>query len=896
MKAISTSTAPTLARRRWLRRVFWLVLAGVVVFYGAALVMQHPRVSAALQRRLSASFGRAVEVGRFDLTLWGGPRLEAHGVTVAEDPRFGHEYFLRSERLTAGVRWSALLAGRLEFDSVVLIRPSLNLVRTAGGQWNLESWLPWPSTALSGATAGPSAPASSLRPQSVSIEGGRVNFKRGVDKHPFAVVGVEGRVSQAGSGQWSVDVEGRPLRAGVVVQEAGTIRVRGTLGGTSARFRPANLAVSWQEASLSDALRLLVGFDHGVRGALSVEGRISAPSPESLAASPAGSVWNAAGVVRLRGLHRWDLPPRDSDPALNLGFEGQWWPQLARAELSRITLEGPATVVRGSGFAQWGQAPAGYEGSEPTVSARPDTDFRFVSSGISLNDLFRWYPAFRGEVSSELSVEGNAGLDLRIGGWPPRVERVVMATDGARLRGAGLSDSPQLSSTVLRYERRRGRVELGPAAIRLGPVSASPGTSLRIEADAVPGVPWRFGASVAGQATNAGSLMRLAAALGIAPLHGWTDAGWQVEGSADVRLRWQGTIFPFAAQPQGVIRLRTAKLLSPALAEPLEAANAAIEISPGERSVTVQGTRALGTVWSGSLRRRGGEWWDVALSADALDAVEAHRWLAPQAQPAGFLQRLAPGRSAPPDLVGVLPGLRARGRVNVGQLRFHSLVLGQFQAGFELDLSAPWRLELADASASFFAGSIAGGFEARAPEPVSAGAAYRAEIRLRGVNLAALTAGTPRLRGFFSGTAGGELSLTATGATRQALLDSLAGEGALEVRNGQINALNLVSVQKGTTVFARAAGRFKLAERKLQFEELQLFGRPARLSAPDWLVVGAADLSGSVITLDMRLALPREARFRASAGQAAPAGKQVPARREFRLQGPLNALQFVVQP
>ncbi|HZV59672.1 MAG TPA: hypothetical protein VFF42_04975, partial [Candidatus Eremiobacteraceae bacterium] len=69
------------------------------------------RTSAArrfLIAHLEASFGRPVEVGRFDFSLLDGVRLEANSVTISEDPRFGHEYFLRADTLGAGLRWSAL--------------------------------------------------------------------------------------------------------------------------------------------------------------------------------------------------------------------------------------------------------------------------------------------------------------------------------------------------------------------------------------------------------------------------------------------------------------------------------------------------------------------------------------------------------------------------------------------------------------------------------------------------------------------------------------------------------------------------------------------------------------------------------------------------------------------
>ena len=129
-------------RRRW-RRFVLLSLAGLLIAsFGLSLALQDGWARRSLLARLAASFGRPVEVGRFGFNLLSGLRLEAQSVTVSEDPRFGQEYFLRAERLTASVRWTALARGRFEFDTVSLTRPSLNLVRTADGRWNIESWLP----------------------------------------------------------------------------------------------------------------------------------------------------------------------------------------------------------------------------------------------------------------------------------------------------------------------------------------------------------------------------------------------------------------------------------------------------------------------------------------------------------------------------------------------------------------------------------------------------------------------------------------------------------------------------------------------------------------------------------------------------------------------------------
>ncbi|MGH9796294.1 MAG: AsmA family protein [Candidatus Acidiferrales bacterium] len=915
---VTTAASRKPSRRRVFRRLLWLLVLLVAGFVTVSLALRNRRIASALERRLSASVGRSVDVGHFDVSLWEGLQLRANFVNVEEDPRFGHEYFLLAERVTAGLRWTALFSGRIEFDSLVLTRPSLNLVRNADGQWNLENWLPWPADASQAATP-PSAPASAVRFQDLRIRNGRINFKRGPDKHPFAVVGVDGAVERAGEGRWEIDVTGHPMRSGVMVQQPGMIHVRGRLGGTSARLRPADLAVRWQQVSLSDALRLLAGFDYGVRGQLDIEGRIGAPAPA--ADQPAGSLWRLAGVARLTGMHRWDLPPRDSDPSVNLVLDAQWWPALARAEVTRAAIEAPGSLVRGFGFAQWGRPPAHTAVADPPLSPGPDSQFHFVSSGISLNDLFRWYPAFRPGVPPEILVEGHTGMDLLIEGWPPRIERLVMATGGARMRVPGVTEALAMTGTVLRYGRTRGRVDIGPAMLRLGAPGAA-ATSLRLEASAAPGAPWKFRSSVSGQVGDTQALLHAASALGFSAPRRWAAAGWQAQGSADVRLAWQGTLFPFAAAPQGDIRLRRARLSTPALSDAIAIGSASIELYEAGNRIDLQNVRALGATWNGSLRSRGSEPWDFSLDADALDLSVAHRWLVPGGQPS-LLQRLAVGKGPRASLPDALGGLRARGRIQVQQLRIAPFALGALRGRVTLDASTPWRLELDEAQAAFFGGSVAGVFAARGSaselarqDSESSGARaphFQADLRLRGVNLAALAATMPRLRGLFSGVASGSVAVAARGFNREALLASLTANGSLQLTAAHTTLLDLPAslragrAMPGATSFPFAGGRFLLARGRIALEEVQLFVPRSRPSFPDWLMSGEVDPRGREITLDLRLAAPAVAQpailasdlTRPNVLAASPAqalGSRETPRRQFRLRGPLRSIELTAQP
>src|SRR5216683_620688 len=400
------------------RKLLRVVLVGGVLLFVASFGFSRAlRASAArhyLIAHLAASFGRPVDVSWLDFSLLDGAKIEAHFVSVADDPYFGNEYFLRSDTLTAGLRWTALLAGRFEFGSVSMSRPSLNLARDAEGHWNIERWLP-PASAPGARPGfvGPLAPPHderAARPYRIDVDGGRINFKQGEDKSPFALVDVSGRVDQNGAGRWQLDLEARPMRAGVELQDIGTLRLRGSIAGTTARLQPAELNLTWRAASLADTLRLIRQDDYGMRGQLAVDlnARIAPQESSPIRhADSAGAQWSISGVARLTGLHGWRLPERGTDPAANLSAEITWRPGERRAEIKKLLVEMPASRLQGIGDLDWGH------GLRPQL--------HIESSTLELGDVFSWYRALQPDVALDLRADCALGLDLQLGGWPLQI-------------------------------------------------------------------------------------------------------------------------------------------------------------------------------------------------------------------------------------------------------------------------------------------------------------------------------------------------------------------------------------------------------------------------------------------------------------------------------------------
>ncbi|MBI1738506.1 MAG: AsmA family protein, partial [Acidobacteria bacterium] len=776
---------PGTRRRTWLRRFAIAFFVWLVAHLILVLLVSTSRVQRALAARITAAFGRPVEVGNFAISVLEGPRLVAHYVTVSEDPRFGREHFLRAERLTAAIRWTALLRGRLEFDTVSFTRPSLNLVRNADGSWNLESWMPAPS-ASRGTPASP-MPRQTLLTR-INIDTGRINFKRGVDKHPFAFTNVDGFVERDSSGHWRVDLEATVMRAGVTVQEPGTLRLRGSIGSAASRLQPAELALTWQEASLSDALRLARGHDYGVRGNFELDVSASvAPSRNPGAREPA--VWSLQGNLRLRDVHGWNLAQRPEDPDVNLLVEAKWTPQRARVEFSRILLDAPRSNIRASGFLQWAQPQA--------------SDFRILSTGISLNDLLDWYRAFRPGVAPDLSIEGNAGLDADLGGWPVGVHRAALASDGAQMKIPGLSDPLRLDRAVLRWTP--AKMELLPIQFTLVSAAApaartASGRAFRLSLNGA-GTPRANGNCAALLCADfklslAGQMDRFQDFLAVTRAFGWPlDAGWAVDGPASFSVIGEGRLFPFAVDSHGSVRFAGTRLLPPFLNQPVLFKDALFAWSPapGERRLTLINSAVFGSRWTGSIFSRNRGPWEFSLAADRIEIGAVNQWLNPARQQ-GLFQRLissAATRRGSVEYEDQLGRLRARGQVRVDHLTLAPISLRKLRGALELDGR---KIKLSDAQADFYGGAVRGSFRAElAVEPK-----YDVQAKFERVNLAALTTATATLKNLFSGTAAGELSLSTRGIGRENLLRALDAQAAFDFRDAQFRGLDLAeSVRVG---------------------------------------------------------------------------------------------------
>lgn len=803
-----------------------LILIGVSEGFSRAL-----RASGAhryLVSHLAASFGRPVEVSWFDFSLLDGARIEAHYVTVAEDPQFGKEYFLRADGLAAGLRWSALLAGRFEFGSVSLQRPSLNLTRDRNGQWNVERWLPPAPPSFVRSDIGGAAPGArdlrAARLYRIDVSGGRINFKRQDDKSPFALLDVSGRVQQEASGRWQLDLEARPMRAGVEPQDIGTFALRGSIAGTTSRLQPAELSLTWRAASLADALRLLRQNDYGMRGQLAVDlsARVAPPkSPSTNTTDSSGAQWSISGVARLTGIHGWRLPERATDPAATLSVEAEWRLGEPRAAIRKLVVQMPESRLQAAGDFEWAK------GFQPQLHIETST--------VGLGDVLSCYRALLPGVADDLRAEGALGVDLTLGKWPLQFQRGAIASVGATLTSKSLPARLQIGP--LNASVSHGGFDFAPTEASFASATASakqdealsirdPKNSFLLRGSIFPGAngvlrwppDWNF--SVEGVTSRVQDWLILSGVLAQP-----ANSGWTAVGSLALKVRGVRRAESASAAPAWVGTMDLGLTLSPAgINQPVRLPKAHLEFASTGRTIMLSGAQAFGAVWNGTVTRKGQDArWSFDLSADRLDATELDRWLGPRARP-GFLARFTGLGSSAPALSlagGVVTRLAARGRLRVGEIDLPPMRVEQFDGEAEIEGRT---IHIRKAQGNFFQGKVSGSFDAALlPDP-----SYEFQGSFERVNLAQLGRAIPFLNGRIGGITSATLTLSAHGIGRQKLVGSLEGKGTINARNVEVRDLDLSGVFADSdqvsipATFSSIQGTYRIAGGKIELGDSAL--------------------------------------------------------------------------
>lgn len=895
MSAVPSATPPQNHARLWYALVKLAALAVACLWLtgaGISLLIRHTALSGRLTARLEAAFGRPVQVSAYAFSLWTGPELEAYSVRVGEDPRFGNEYFLRADAIALRVRlFSSLLRGHLELGTISLLHPSLNLVRNADGDWNLAEWLPRPEdtgdTSVSSA-ARPAAKPAVPRVYKIEVDNGRIDFKRGDEKLPFAFVGVNGTAETEGPGRWRLDLMAAPERAAVVVQDPGLLHLVGHLGGTSSRLRPATLQINWSDASIQDVLRLTSDNDFGVRGTIGV----------SLTARTKGDSWALAGNALVSELHRWDLPLRGDNPSVSVTAKGRLDSSGSRVELSSAKIEMAHSSASATGMLDWTHpgpafaellaSPASMNKARasrhPLNVATVGTELHVVSGGISLADLLDWARAFHPGISDDVALAGSAKLDVTLGGWPPRVLLAKFDLDRGGIVGTGMP-SVRFASVAVRYDKHQG-ITFAPATFTIG----APLNSFRIEGQAKPA---RGVFSLRAQ----GGVADVRAVIDTAGKLGWNLArGWKIAGPAHCDLRWERTQLAAHTSLSGSVQWGTpsegVSIRAAFLNRPVEDIRARAQLTPDLTRVSLTSARAFGTRWTGTLDHELSDGWKFSLAGNSLSTTEIDRWLDP-AWRESFIDRVLPFLNSTAAANAAVDNIRASGNISIDAFSLAPLTIHQLQGALTIHGR---HIELQHATGQLNGGQVSGSLQAR----FDGTPRYETTADFSGVDLETLSAEFPSFAGEFKGTASATIRLTMHGTSRSDLLNSLECRGTalsrdLSVANvtfGATGAIAAASQINDPSVFSEASAAFSCNKGKIQFRDLTLATADAR-----WSGTGSIDFSRD---LDVRLHPVPIAVAQSRPAELAPANQTEPVtaqqEAEYRLTGTLADPRVVRLP
>jgi hypothetical protein len=838
-----------------------VVTAAVVILLGLFLVRPGgARLKARIANSISRAVGRTVEVGSVHLRFLPQPGFDLNNLIIHEDPAFGAEPMLRAREVTAVVRLRSLVRGRLDIARLELTEPSLNLVRRADGRWNLEDLLertertPTAPTGKSKSEARPGFPY-------IEASSGRINFKAGQEKKPYALLNADFALWQESENTWGTRLKAEPLRTDMSLSDTGLLRMNGTWQRAgSLRETPLQFSLEWDRAQLGQLTKLVFGNDKGWRGEVRLEATLSGiPAAMQVAADAA-----------VQNFHRYDI-----SSSVGLGMAAHCDARYGSVEavMHEILCKAPVgdgvITLRGD---------AGLPGvhkvdlllnveSVPVSAvaqlarrAKKDLPADLVSAG-SVQGSFTAKadgPSSRGaefqghgEISNLHLQSTNSKVDFNAAGIP-----FVLSPGRSSAHALLKSKSVRSVAEVLPAPDEL-HIEYGPFPVALGRPAQARGWVARSG----------YGMVVRGEGEVSHAL-RLASLLGLPAVKA------NVEGVAQMELQiagsWTGNVAGTSTgfsppEVTGTVLLRDVKATVRGLNGPIEISSADLQLLPDEVRVEKLSARAADAQWTGSLALPRGCGTPGAclvrfnLNTEEVGLSELSMWMGSQPSERRWYQMLSSAEPAPPTF---LENLRASGKVNASRFRIHGVVANRASAAFELDRG---KLKISELKADLLGGRHLGNWQAdfTGQSPV-----YTGTGTVTGISLAQMAEAMHDP--WISGTGAGTYQLTASGADSAAFWQSADSVLQFDLRDGVLPHISLVS-DEGPLRVGRWQGHARLHGGKIEIEKGKLvsaagayeisgtasLGRVLDLKLSRGTVVKAAGAGSMVYSITGTVAVPR---------------------------------------
>jgi hypothetical protein len=782
----------------WRSRRGALTLGAIVLL---TLFLVRPganRLRTRIVNSISLALGRPVDIAAVKLRLLPQPGFDLENFAIRDDPAFSAEPMLRAQEVTASLRVVSLLRGRLEIARLNLTQPSLNLVRNAEGHWNIENF-------IERAAKLPVAPTSKRKTESrpgfpyIEADRGRINFKFGPEKKPYALTEADFAVWQDSEDAWGMRLKAQPIRTNFNLTDTGMVTVNGTWRrATTVRETPLEFSLQWDRAQLGQITKLAYGNDKGWRGGLEVSATI-AGTPANLAIAATASV---------QDFRRYDIL---GDGGLRLAAQCSGRYHSPDHMLSEVACSAPV-----------GDGAVTANGSIRSLVSPRQYDLVLTAQDLPIPSLIALARHAKQGIPDDLVGTGKLSGTVRI-----RRSISARAGDGV-WEGSGETSDFELGSKLTKTQLVIGRVpfavssaisqkslvtreivsppgarfDVGPFELALGRsapamvrgwVSRS-GYSFTLEGDA-----------------QAQRLLRLARTVGI------PSPQPAAEGVAKVDLKIAGSWRGFAApRALGKIQLRSVRAEVRGLNAPLEIASANLLLTPDQVEVQNLTASIADTFWRGSLALpRQCAVPDTCpvrfdLHADEIATDRLNLIINPHVRKQPWYRFLSATTTGVPYLLT----LHATGKLSANRAAVGKLVVNRVTANVELDHG---RLRLSDLRADVLGGRHIGEWEAdftvKPPEYSGSGRLERIAL-----NQLSESMGDDWITG--SATAAYRMKASGLGATE--LFASATSTLKVDARNGLLRHVALaegtgpLQMHRLTTHLALHDGEFEVQQGELE--------------------------------------------------------------------------------
>jgi len=792
------------SKRRTLTAAVVIVLALFLLRPGAS------RLKSRISSSISSGVGRPVEIGSVHFQLLPRPGFDLENLVVYDDPAFGAEPMLRASEVTAALRLTSLLRGRLEIARLDLTEPSLNLVHGENGRWNLEALLE--RTAHN--SLAPTAKAKSeVRPGFPYIEGtsARINFKSGPEKKPYALTNADFSLWQESENEWGVRLKAQPIRSDLNLNDTGVLQVNGTWQRAAALHdTPVQFNMEWSRAQLGQLTKLFTGTDQGWRGGMQLD--------VSLTGTPAKL--QISSTASIEDFRRYDIA---SGEPLRLAAhcEGQYssvdhiFHQMicgAPAGTGQITVKGDFGFP-GSHRYELLLSAADVPASAMIAllrRAKKNLPQDLTASGmlrgsISIQEdaaAAKHQAEGRGEISDFHLASATDKTEIG-----PQTIPFVFSNNGQVGRNWPKSVAWGKSAPGV-HGAEGPHLEFGPFALGSGH-AASPTVAGWMDRSG-------YDVSVAGEAEIA-RVLRVARMLGVPALPA------NAEGTAQMDLeiagpwaKWgYGTQSGFPGpQVTGTAKLRNVRALIHGAGGPVEISAADMQLLPDGVHVGRVSAKVAGATWTGSLEMPRGCGNFAAcgvhfnLNASQIETSQLAAWVSPSAKEKPWYRML---ESSTQPGTSFAASLRASGRLSAARVQVQNLTATQLTATVNVDRGV---VTLSDLNADFLDGRHRGEWRAdfKAKPAVCSG-----QGNLSGVSLAGL-ADTMK-HALVAGAA--NASYEVKGSCPADFWASAEGTLQFDMRDGLLPHVSL-SEDEGPLKIARFSGHAKLHEGHLEFENAKM--------------------------------------------------------------------------